>query len=149
MSTRTTSASPASAIRCAVVAPTLPAPMTVTLLRAMWCSIASGGWSVSALGVRRGIHLDRPRRADGLGNASGVLLEVGVEHAGDPAGGRIVGVRIGPRVARPEDPVGDAGDGDGNRDPEDGVLDVRDTVEVAVDRGPDHVPGVGDVHPLA
>src|SRR3954451_7144483 len=35
MSTRTTSARPASAIRWAVVAPTLPAPMTVTLLRAM------------------------------------------------------------------------------------------------------------------
>ena len=35
MSTRTTSASPASAIRWAVVAPTFPAPMTVTLLRAM------------------------------------------------------------------------------------------------------------------
>src|SRR3954466_14630020 len=35
MSKRTTSASPASAMRCAVVAPTLPAPMTVTLLRAM------------------------------------------------------------------------------------------------------------------
>src|SRR6478672_11622816 len=35
MSTRTTSARPASAMRCAVVAPTLPAPMTVTLLRAM------------------------------------------------------------------------------------------------------------------
>ena len=35
MSTRTTSARPASAMRWAVVAPTLPAPMTVTLLRAM------------------------------------------------------------------------------------------------------------------
>src|SRR3954451_4113043 len=35
MSTRTTSARPASAIRWAVVAPTLPAPMTVTLWRAM------------------------------------------------------------------------------------------------------------------
>src|SRR3954447_4197655 len=35
MSTSTTSARPASAIRWAVVAPTLPAPMTVTLFLAM------------------------------------------------------------------------------------------------------------------
>src|SRR5687768_13689125 len=42
MSTRTTSANPASAIRWAVVAPTLPAPMTVTLLRVM-CSESPSG----------------------------------------------------------------------------------------------------------
>src|SRR6187402_2925803 len=45
MSISTTSASPASAIRWAAVAPTLPAPMTVTLLRAI------GGSSAYAVGA--------------------------------------------------------------------------------------------------
>src|SRR6185295_13038783 len=51
MSTSTTSASPASAIRWAVVAPTLPAPMTVTLLRAMWRT-GSFPWAGDRLGSR-------------------------------------------------------------------------------------------------
>src|SRR5262245_39384469 len=97
MSTSTTSASPASAMRWAAVAPTLPAPTTVTLLRAMTrrpsgyvpvgldCRVDEG--SASALARRRHrdvavrlVHLDRARGSDGLADAVGVAREVLVEH---------------------------------------------------------------------
>src|SRR3954453_23600683 len=50
MSTSTTSARPASAMRWAVVAPTFPAPMTVTLLRAMGMSLLRGLMKAVILG---------------------------------------------------------------------------------------------------
>src|SRR5512135_734163 len=83
MSTRTTSARPASAMRCAVVAPTLPAPITVTLLRAI---------GVSVLPDR--VDVDRPGIADRLGHAVGILGEVVVEHPGDAPGRLIVGILV-------------------------------------------------------
>src|SRR5919109_2044084 len=50
MSTRTTSARPASAMRWAVVAPTFPAPMTVTLLRGMRVSFLHSDGSILGSG---------------------------------------------------------------------------------------------------
>ena len=90
MSTSTTSASPASAMRCAVVAPTLPAPMTVTSGWDMrgWAPApgmvrprraGSGCHSIGAASVRPGAtpsacahghHRQRGSRAFGVGTAA-------------------------------------------------------------------------------
>src|SRR5688572_3079564 len=82
MSTSTTSARPDSAMRWAVVAPTLPAPMTVTLLRAMPGS--SSALARGADGQLAGIvGADRAGVAYGLAHAGRVGLEVLMEHVGD------------------------------------------------------------------
>src|SRR6188508_3391020 len=83
MSTRTKSASPASAMRWAVVAPTFPAPMTVTLLRAIAfllkgsisrirepLAFAGGGYAE----VGDIADPDRARVTHGLADAACVLL---------------------------------------------------------------------------
>src|SRR5204862_5492950 len=92
MSTRTTSARPASAMRWAHVAPTLPAPMTVTLWR--------------GIRIRSPFELDQGRamllvdaragRPDRFADAVGKGLEVVGEHAGQLARLTVVGRRIGP-----------------------------------------------------
>src|SRR5688572_27402157 len=148
MSTSTTSARPASAMRCAVVAPTLPAPMTVTLSRAM-------PRSSSALAGAADGHLtdivgaDRTRVAHGLAHAVRVGLEVLVEHVGDLAGRQVVCSRIRPRRARLEDLAGDARHLGRDGHAEYGIEHGRHAGEAAVEGSPDHVPGVDDVHPLA
>src|SRR6188472_3431962 len=85
MSTRTTSARPASAMRWAVVAPTFPAPITVTLLRAMRCdSLARcGRWDGWAAILRR---LGTGRGDRGV-DALGIAGEVRDEHLGQGLGG--------------------------------------------------------------
>src|SRR5215212_6747954 len=109
MSTRTTSARPASAMRWAVVAPTFPAPMTVTLLRAMPSPPRARSITPRAIGSPRGRrsasalagrghpdlagvgNVDRAGLADPTAHAVGVRLEVRVEHVGDLLRGSIEG----------------------------------------------------------
>src|SRR5262245_59983177 len=163
MSTSTTSARPASAIRCAVVAPTLPAPMTVTLLRAIaWpllllsvalrrpgqgaASAASALAGAGDPGMSRAGGMCRPCGPHGLADAFRVGLEVVVEHRRDGRGGRVVGGAVGPGLARAQDLARDARDLCRDGEPEHRVRDGRDVAEVAVERCPDHVPGVRDVH---
>src|SRR5829696_1866529 len=102
MSTSTTSASPASAMRWAVVAPTLPAPMTVTLLRAMaWVRLrfdergpARRRWwdaarAAASLALDDGIRVDEGGAGvpDPLADAIRVRGEVLVEHGRQAPGG--------------------------------------------------------------
>src|SRR5215212_6536127 len=109
MSTSTTSARPASAMRCAVVAPTFPAPITVTLLRAIsrllvaWgrpCCRPSALAGRRDLGLRGAIDPGRAGRANGLAHAIGVGLEVLVEHRCDRRGCGVVGRGVCPCLAR-------------------------------------------------
>src|SRR5450432_662161 len=98
MSIRTTSAKPASRIRWAVVAPTLPAPTTVTL----WRPIRSCSLRLS--GRRSGSVVDAgPGGANARRQPLGVGLEVGGEHPGELRGSMIVRGAILPGVARLEE----------------------------------------------
>src|SRR5574338_1194969 len=156
MSTRTTSARPASAIRWAVVAPTLPAPTTVTLLRAIALLLVGprGAWitGLSALAgrghanVARGIDPDRAGIPDRVAHAARVLLEVVVEHAGDPPRRGVVVSGRRPRAARLQDLRGDPGDLGRDGDLEDRIGDGRDVAKRAAQGRPDHVARVRDVH---
>src|SRR5437868_4940065 len=120
MSTKTTSARPASAIRWAVVAPTLPAPMTVTL------------WRGISVGLRRASVASVDAWA-GLANRGretiGVPIEIIRKHPGQHLGLLVVGAGIGPRRPRLEELRRDVRAGRRHRDPEDRVADGRDPVE--------------------
>src|SRR5262249_7923456 len=85
MSTRTTSARPASAIRWAVVAPTVPAPMTVTLFLAMGVSGPLGG---------------RWDRVEGVHSTEGGPVPPSAGHSSRPTCGRAA---MGPRGPGPHD----------------------------------------------
>ena len=61
----------------------------------------------------------------------------------------VVAARVRPRRARIEDLGRDVRTARRDLDAEDRVDPRRDVVELAVERRPDHRPGVGDVHPLA
>src|SRR5437667_190159 len=75
MSTRTTSARPASAIRWAVVAPTLPAPMTVTLFLGMGVG-TSGGIDSGRVGRRQFYERDTSPGVEGGPNHRAGVIDV-------------------------------------------------------------------------
>src|SRR5439155_5772633 len=140
MSTRTTSARPASAMRWAVVAPTLPGPMPGT----WWRGIGVGLRRASAASVDAWAGLANRGR-----ETIGVQREIIRKHPGQHPRLLVIGSRIRPRRARLEELRGDVGAGRRHRDTEDRVADGRNTVERAAQRGANHRPGVVDVHPLA
>src|SRR6266545_1961862 len=151
MSTRTTSARPASAMRWAVVAPTFPAPMTVTLLRAMPASFVAGWASARLAGVavgrdslrgRRAVRFERPgridsraRRPDLVRDAVGVRGEVLGEHHRQRSSLAVVGIRVPPRLAWLKERGRDVRAGGRHLDAEDGVGDRGHSGQATVEGG--------------
>ena len=138
-----------SAMRCAVVAPTFPAPTTVILLR-------RHGPGLLRISLRRVAEIGRAAGGPSRGRPrarpltpSAYAAKFSCEHPGEraPPVGRTP--RRRPSRARLEDLARDVRHVVGTSTPKTGSVTVGTSSSGARERGPDHLAGVVDVHPLA